>query len=410
MASTIALPVRGLRLAARAPILANPLNLVALALIAVFAFCALFAPLIAPYDPLLQDLGSRLMPPSLAHWLGTDSLGRDIASRILYGARISLIIGVVVVASAGVFGTVVGLVAGYAGGLVDEALMRLTEVFLAFPALILAMAIAGALGPSLTNAIIAIAAVTWAVYARLTRGQILSLRRREFVEAARAIGASWVRILWHHLLPNVLAPLMIQASFDLGSAIIAAAGLSFIGFGAQPPTPEWGVMISEGRNYINTQPWLSLFPGLAILLAVGAAVGLARGSSSGSTAPAPAGPRLAAGTALASSSRSSEAASVTRSHGVIVGHAVTATIRSAAPCANPKYPSRKPYWDHILRYPTPRIAVIEDLDDPPVGAASNRGSERETRRLSRVRPRSETSRVVRATAEGLGVALLCVAE
>jgi peptide/nickel transport system permease protein len=131
------------------------------------------------------------------------------------------------------------------------------------------MAIAGALGPSLTNAIIAIAAVTWAVYARLVRGQILSLRRREFVEAARAIGASRVRILWHHLLPNVLAPLMIQASFDLGSSIIAAAGLSFIGFGAQPPTPEWGVMISEGRNYISTQPWLSLFPGLAILLAVG---------------------------------------------------------------------------------------------------------------------------------------------
>src|SRR6059058_4851072 len=206
-----AVSARGLRLPARAPILANPLNLVALALIAVFAFCALFAPLIAPYDPLLQDLGSRLMPPSPAHWLGTDSLGRDIASRILYGARISLIIGVVVVASAGVFGTVVGLVAGYAGGLVDEALMRLTEVFLAFPALILAMAIAGALGPSLTNAIIAIAAVTWAVYARLTRGQILSLRRREFVEAARAIGASRTRIVLRHLLPNVLAPLLVQA-------------------------------------------------------------------------------------------------------------------------------------------------------------------------------------------------------
>jgi len=269
MASTMALGVRGLRLVARAPILGNPLNVVAIALIGAFALCALFAPVIAPYDPLLQELGSRLRPPSAEHWLGTDSLGRDIASRILYGARISLIIGVVVVASAGVFGTVVGLVAGYAGGLVDEALMRLTEVFLAFPALILAMAIAGALGPSLTNAIIAIAAVTWAVYARLTRGQILSLRRREFVEAARAIGASRIRILWQHLLPNVLAPLMIQASFDLGSAIIAAAGLSFIGFGAQPPTPEWGVMISEGRNYISTQPWLSLFPGLAILLAVG---------------------------------------------------------------------------------------------------------------------------------------------
>jgi peptide/nickel transport system permease protein len=269
MASTAAVPVRGLRLVARAPILANPLNIVAFALIAIFAACALLAPLLAPYDPLLQDLGSRLRPPSAEHWLGTDSLGRDIASRILYGARISLIIGVVVVTVAGVVGTAIGLVAGYAGGLVDDALMRLTEVFLAFPALILAMAIAGALGPSLTNAIIAIAAVTWAVYARLVRGQILSLRRREFVEAARAIGASRTRIVVRHLLPNALAPLMIQASFDLGSSIIAAAGLSFIGFGAQPPTPEWGVMISEGRNYISTQPWLSLFPGLAILLAVG---------------------------------------------------------------------------------------------------------------------------------------------
>ena len=269
MASTVAVPVRGLRLVARAPILANPLNLVALALIAVFALCALLAPVLAPYDPLAQELSARLRPPSAEHWLGTDSLGRDIASRILYGARISLIIGVVVVASAGLVGTAIGLVAGYAGGLVDEVLMRLTEVFLAFPALILAMAIAGALGPSLTNAIIAIAAVTWAVYARLVRGQILSLRRREFVEAARAMGASRTRIVVRHLLPNALAPIMIQASFDLGSSIIAAAGLSFIGFGAQPPTPEWGVMISEGRNYISTQPWLSLFPGLAILLAVG---------------------------------------------------------------------------------------------------------------------------------------------
>ncbi len=269
MASTAALSTRGMRLVARAPILSNPLNVVALALIAMLAACALLAPVLAPYDPLALDLAVRLKPPSPEHWLGTDSLGRDIASRILYGARISLVIGVVVVGSAGVFGTFVGLIAGYAGGLVDEALMRLTEVFLAFPALILAMAIAGALGPSLTNAIIAIAAVTWAVYARLTRGQILSLRRREFVEAARAMGASRMRIILRHLLPNALAPLMVQASFDMGSSIIAAAGLSFIGFGAQPPTPEWGVMISEGRNFINTQPWLSLFPGLAILLAVG---------------------------------------------------------------------------------------------------------------------------------------------
>jgi len=269
VASTVALPARGLQLVARAPILANPLNLVAIALIVILAACALLAPVLAPYDPLAQDLAVRLKPPSPEHWLGSDSLGRDIASRILYGARISLLVGVVVVASAGVFGTFVGLVAGYAGGLVDEALMRLTEIFLAFPALILAMAIAGALGPSLTNAIIAIAAVTWAVYARLVRGQILSLRQREFVEAARAMGASRRRIVLRHLLPNTLAPLMVQASFDMGSSIIAAAGLSFIGFGAQPPTPEWGVMISEGRNFISTQPWLSLFPGVAILLAVG---------------------------------------------------------------------------------------------------------------------------------------------
>jgi len=261
--------LRGSRIAGRSSILRNPLNVLAIGLIAGFAFCAVFAPLLAPYDPLTQALASRLEPPSPAHVLGTDQLGRDIASRLLYGARISLFIGVVVVASAGIFGTCIGLVAGYVAGLVDESLMRLTEVFLAFPPLILAMAIAGALGPSLTNAIIAIAAVTWAVYARLARGQILSLRRREFVEAARSIGVHPVRILARHLLPNAVAPLLIQASFDMGAAIIAAAGLSFIGFGAQPPTPEWGVMISEGRNFISTQPWLSLFPGLAILFAVG---------------------------------------------------------------------------------------------------------------------------------------------
>jgi peptide/nickel transport system permease protein len=266
----IAIPLRGPRSILRAPILRSPLNVVAIAIVAVFAFAAVFAPLLAPADPLAQALGSRLEPPSPEHWLGTDQLGRDILSRLLYGSRISLLIGLVVVLSAGVFGTFVGTIAGYAGGLVDEGLMRFTEIFLAFPPLILAMAIAGALGPSLTNAIIAVAVVSWAVYARLARGQLISLRRREFVEAAHSIGASRTRILLRHLLPNAVAPLLIQASFDMGSAIIAAAGLSFIGFGAQPPTPEWGVMISEGRNFISTEPWLALFPGLAILFAVGA--------------------------------------------------------------------------------------------------------------------------------------------
>jgi peptide/nickel transport system permease protein len=187
---------------------------------------------------------------------------------MVFGARISLTVGLIVVGSAGTFGTIVGLLAGFWGGLIDEVAMRVTEVFLAFPALILAMAIAGALGPSLTNAMIAIAVTTWPVYARLVRGQVLSLREREFIEAARSIGAPSGRILALHLFPNTLSPLLVQASLDMGVAILSAAGLSFIGFGAQPPTPEWGVMISEGRKFISTHFWLSLFPGLAILLTV----------------------------------------------------------------------------------------------------------------------------------------------
>jgi peptide/nickel transport system permease protein len=250
--------------------LRSPLTVAGLMLITVFALVALFAPLLAPANPLKQVLSARLKPPMAAHWLGTDQLGRDVLSRMIFGARISLLVGVVVVGLAGSLGTFVGLVAGYAGGWLDEGLMRLTDIFFAFPALILAMAISGALGPSLTNAMIAIAVVSWPVYARLVRAQVLTLREREYVEAARSLGASTPRIIWQHILPNTLAPLLVQASFDMGGAILAAAGLSFIGFGTQPPTPEWGVMISDGRNYISTQPWLSLFPGLAILFTVAA--------------------------------------------------------------------------------------------------------------------------------------------
>ena len=263
-------PALSSRARTRLALMRSPLTVAGFILIFIFAASALLAPLIAPYGPIEQILSERLQPPSLTHLLGTDQLGRDLFSRLLFGARISLTVGVVVVASAGAFGTSIGLIAGYAGGIVDEVLMRVTDIFFAFPPLILAMAIAGALGPNLNNAMIAIAVVLWPVYARLVRGQVLSLREREFIQAARCVGASTLRILWRHLLPNTLAPLLVQASFDLGGAILSIAGLSFIGFGAQPPTPEWGVMISEGRKFISTQPWLSLFPGLAILFSVAA--------------------------------------------------------------------------------------------------------------------------------------------
>jgi peptide/nickel transport system permease protein len=186
----------------------------------------------------------------------------------VFGGRISLTVGLTVVVIAGLLGTTVGLLSGYYGSWVEEILMRITDIFFAFPPLILAMAIAGALGPGLNNAMIAIAAVTWPIYARLVRAQVLSLKQKEFVEAAICIGASTPRILLRHILPNSMAPIFVQISFNMGSAILTAAGLSFIGFGAQPPIPEWGVMISEGRQYLSTHYWLSTFPGIAILLTV----------------------------------------------------------------------------------------------------------------------------------------------
>lgn len=247
----------------------QPAVLAGIVILIGFGVAAILAPWLSPTDPLAQNVSDGLHPPSAEYFFGTDKLGRDILSRMLYGARISLLVGVAVVAIAGGVGTLLGLVAGYLGGWIDEAIMRLTDIFFAFPALILAMAIAGSLGPSLRNALIAISIVSWPVYARLIRGQVLALKQREFIQAARALGTPEWRILLLHLLPNTLAPLLVQTSFDMGAAITAVAGLSFIGFGAQPPTPEWGVMISEGRNYIATQWWLSTIPALAILLIVG---------------------------------------------------------------------------------------------------------------------------------------------
>ncbi|HET9026676.1 MAG TPA: ABC transporter permease [Trueperaceae bacterium] len=245
----------------------NPGTLVGTILAVSLVLVAILAPYLAG-DPLAQDLSARLKPPSAQHLLGTDQLGRDVWSRVVFGSRISLRIGLTVVAASLVIGGLVGLLAGIFGGVVDEVAMRITDIFFAFPALILAMAIAGALGPSLTNLIIAVAAVSWPYYARLLRAQVLSLKTLDFVDASRALGAGRWRQALKHVLPNALTPLLVQASFDVGGAILTAAGLGFIGFGAQPPTPEWGAVVSETRSFIAEAPWASSAPALAILLTV----------------------------------------------------------------------------------------------------------------------------------------------
>lgn len=245
----------------------NPAAVAGFVLLVVVVLVAILAPWISA-DPIAQNLANRLKPPSEQVLLGTDQLGRDVWGRVAHGARISLQIGVMVTALSVLIGVAVGLLAGSFGGFWDNALMRFTDVFFAFPGLILAMAISAALGPSLNNVVIAVALVNWPSYARLVRAQAMALREREFVEAARALGSSQARVAWRHVLPNTLQPVLIQASFDIGQAILTAAGLSFIGFGAQPPTPEWGAMVSETRTFISNAPWASSAPAVAILIAV----------------------------------------------------------------------------------------------------------------------------------------------
>jgi peptide/nickel transport system permease protein len=229
---------------------------------------AVLAPWLAPYDPLAQQLELRLAPPSLAHPLGLDELGRDILSRLLYGARISLIVGVTVVAIAGSLGTAIGAVAGFAGGWIEALLMRTTDVFLAFPGILLAIAFVAVLGPALSHVVLALVVIGWVGYARLVRAQVLQWKQRDFVLAARAAGLGRRRILLRHLLPNVLPELTVQATLGLAGAILAEAGLSFLGLGIEPPSPSWGAMINAGRSHLLDAPHLSLFPGLAILIAV----------------------------------------------------------------------------------------------------------------------------------------------
>jgi peptide/nickel transport system permease protein len=246
----------------------SKVGLVGLVLVLFLVVVAIAAPLIAPSNPLTSHPAALLEAPSRAHWFGTDDQGRDILSRVIYGTRISLTGAIGIVAIGILVGTPIGLVAGYFGGWLDEILMRITDMFLAFPALILAMAVAATLGPSLLNAVLAIGVTWWPWYARLVRGQTLRLRHQPFVEAARVSGGGGVFIIRRHILRNVLSPIIVQASLDIGYAILTLAGLSFIGLGAQPPTPEWGSMISVGRDYYLVQWWFVTFPGLAIVFAV----------------------------------------------------------------------------------------------------------------------------------------------
>jgi peptide/nickel transport system permease protein len=246
----------------------NPLNLFGLTLLVLILMLTIFGPLMTPYSPTVPDYSYMLSGPSSVHWFGTDSIGYDIFSRILAGARLSIGTAASVLAIAVVFGLTLGAISGFAGGWVDEVIMRITDMFLAFPVLILALAVANTLGPGLTSAVIALAVGFWPWYTRLLRGQVLSLKHKEYVEAARALGVSNVGIMWRHILPNALSPIIVEMSMDMGYAILDISALSFIGLGAQPPSPEWGAMIVAGRDYLRTAWWTCVFPGFALTLAV----------------------------------------------------------------------------------------------------------------------------------------------
>lgn len=245
----------------------NHLALVGLLVVLFMLLITLAAPWLAPYDPLKQTIPDRLQPPSPNYLFGTDQLGRDILSRVMYGGRISLPAALAVVILAGLVGTVVGAIAGYLGGMVEEIFMRLTDIFMAFPTIILAMAIAAALGPNVSNAIIAMIVVWWPNYARIVRSLVLTVKENEYVQASRALGATEMRVLWRVVLPNSFAPVLVMGTLDLGNAILVFAGLSFLGLGAEPSRPEWGRMISDGIKNFD-QWWISAFPGLAIFLIV----------------------------------------------------------------------------------------------------------------------------------------------
>ncbi len=237
-------------------------------LLGVVVLVAAFAAQLSPYDPYELDVMGKFAAPSAEHLMGTDDLGRDVFSRVIWGSRISFQVAAEVLIIAGTIGGVLGALAGYRGGLVDEVIMRLADIFLAFPSFLLAMAVVAALGPGIGNTVVAIGVAWWPRYARLLRAQVLTVRNRPFVEAARSLGASDLRLMARHVLPNCMAPLIIQVTMDAGAAILTTAGLSFVGLGAAPPMAEWGFMVAQGRAYITNYWWVPTFPGLAIAVTV----------------------------------------------------------------------------------------------------------------------------------------------
>jgi peptide/nickel transport system permease protein len=247
----------------------NPLAAIGVVLILFFVICALFAPWLAPQDPAAIDLPGRLSLPSRAHWLGTDELGRDIVSRVIYGARISMLVGGCVVVTSLALGLVIGSVAGYYGGAIDRFFnVIVMNAFLSFPGILLAIAFVAFRGPGIFNLVLALSLGGWVGYARLVRGQVLAAREREFVEAARALGASDLRVIVRHILPNVIQPIVVQAAIGMAGAILAEATMSFLGLGVPPPTASWGTMLNDGRAHLFDASHLVLFPALAVMLAV----------------------------------------------------------------------------------------------------------------------------------------------
>jgi peptide/nickel transport system permease protein len=247
----------------------NPLAAIGIVLVTIFVICALFAPWIAPQDPARIDLPTRLAGPSSTHWCGTDELGRDILSRLIYGSRISMLVGTCVVAASLALGLIVGSIAGYYGGRIDRFVnVVVMNAFLSFPGILLAIAFVAFRGPGIFNLILALALGGWVGYARLVRAQVLAAREREFVEAARALGASDLRVIVRHILPNIIQPIIVQAAIGMAGAILAEATMSFLGLGVPPPTASWGTMLNDGRAHLFDAPHLVIFPALAVMLAV----------------------------------------------------------------------------------------------------------------------------------------------